>query len=215
MIKTIKTILPKDKKYYVAVSMGVDSVAAVSFMKNKGYEVIPVHFNHALREQNFCMMEKFLNFCTEMGLCGHVGVGKDLSTESDCRDARINFYSKIAKDGVVVTAHHINDWVESYLLNCFRGHAHHNPFELVSNFGSFSIVHPFLLSRKKDFVEYVDRNGLSKYIVEDETNIVVKGSRRNWVRNHIVPEMTKHKLSLEKFAQRQVLQLADNLNCSL
>jgi tRNA(Ile)-lysidine synthase TilS/MesJ len=192
--------------------MGLDSVAAISFMKNRGYKLIPIHFNHALRDQNFRMMEKFLDFCTDMNLSGHVGMGRNLTTESDCRNARLDFYNKMAGGGIVITAHHLNDWVESYLLNCFRGHPHHNPFELVSNFGSFSIIHPFLLSKKKDFIEYAERNDLIKYVVEDETNNIVKGSRRNWIRNNLVPEMKNHKLSLEKFAQRQILKLTSNLN---
>jgi len=45
-----------------------------------------------------------------------------------------------------------------------------------------------------------------KYVVEDQTNFVVKGSRRNWVRNDIIPQMTKQKLSLEKYAERKILK---------
>jgi tRNA(Ile)-lysidine synthase TilS/MesJ len=216
MIKVIRPLLPKDQIFYCAVSMGVDSLAAAYFMYNKGYKIIPIHFNHALREQNNVMAEKFMDFCSEkLNAQGYVGFGTNLKTEAECRDARIQFYRSIAvSGGVVVTAHHLNDWVESYLLNCFRGHPNHNSFELCSNFGSFSICHPFLLSRKKDFIEYVDRNDLRKYTVEDETNSMIKGSRRNWLRNCIVPEMTKQKLSLEKFAKRQVLQLVSDINQS-
>lgn len=214
MIKTIRTILPKDKTYHFAVSMGIDSIAGFVFLLNKGYNLIPIHFNHALREQNLIMMERFLEFCDDIGLKGHIGIGKNLTTEADCRNARLNFYSKVAANGVIITAHHLNDWIESYLLNCFRGHAHHRPFELVSNFGSFSITHPFLLSRKKDLAEYVDRNNLTQYIIEDETNLSAKGSRRNWIRNYIIPQMNNHKLSLEKFAKRQILQLETEINQS-
>ena len=212
MIKTIKSIFPKSQRYYVAVSMGIDSVAAVSFMIRKGYNLVPIHFNHRLRKQNDFMAEKFLDFCNSMGIDGHIGTGQNLITESDCRNARLNFYQEIATGGVIVTAHHLNDWVESYLMNCFRGHPNHNPFELVSNFGTFSIIHPFLLSRKKDFIEYVERNNLKKYIIDDETNKITKGSRRNWIRNNLIPEMKDHKLSLEKFAKRHILELSSNLN---
>lgn len=207
MIRTIKSIFPKNQKYYVAVSMGVDSVAAVSFMIQKGYDLIPIHFNHRLRKQNDIMVEKFLDFCNSVGINGHIGTGKNLVTESDCRNARLSFYQEIAPNGIVVTAHHLNDWIESYLMNCFRGHPNHNPFELVSTFGTFSIIHPFLLSRKKDFIEYIERNNLKKYVVDDETNKITKGSRRNWIRNNLIPEMKEHKLSLEKFAKRHLNQL--------
>lgn len=215
MIRTVREILPKDKTYYIAVSMGVDSIAAAHFLNNKGYRLIPIHFNHNLRDQNFVMMEKFLDFCTNIGLSGHIGVGNKLITEKDCRNARLNFYSKIAKNGNVITAHHINDWVESYLLNCFRGQPNNNIFSLVSNFDSFSILHPFLLTRKKDFKEYVERNHLTKYLVEDETNSIIKGSRRNWIRNFIIPQMKENKLSLEKFAQRKIIELIADIKQSI
>jgi len=211
MIRTIKEILPKNRTYYVAVSMGVDSVAAIHYLQSKGYSLIPIHFNHNLRDQNFIMMEKFLHFCTSLGLSGHVGIGKNLNTEKDCRNARLNFYSKIVKKGSIITAHHINDWVESYLLNCFRGQPNNDVFSLISNFNSFSILHPFLLTRKKDFKQYVDRNDLMRYVVDDETNAIIKGSRRNWIRNFIIPQMKENKLSLEKFAQRKIIKLITDI----
>jgi tRNA(Ile)-lysidine synthase TilS/MesJ len=43
-----------------------------------------------------------------------------------------------------------------------------------------------------------------KYVVEDETNVENKGSRRNWLRNIIIPEMKKNKISLEKFAKNKI-----------
>lgn len=207
MIKIIKSILPKEKKYFVAVSMGVDSVAAVSFMKNRGYNVVPIHFNHNLRQQNQNMVDAFDIFCNDMNLEGYIGEGTDLVTEKDCRDARIDFFKSLCYNANVVTAHHLNDWVESYLINCFRGQPHHSPFNLISSFDSFSVYHPFLLTKKSDLIQYAERNGLLKYVVADESNNITKGSRRNWLRNIIIPEMKKNKLSLEKFAQKKILKL--------
>ena len=212
MIKVIKKILPKDRIYHVAVSMGVDSVAALVFLRSKGYKVIPIHFNHNMRAQNYDMMDRFHTFCDHLNLVGHCHIGIDLNTEAGCRDARLEFYKTVAKNGTVVTAHHLNDWVESYLLNCLRGHPNHNSFELVSDFDSFCINHPFLLSKKTDFIEYLDRHDLMKYTVEDETNDQTKGSRRNWIRNYLIPEMQTKKLSLEKFAKRHIIKLIEEIS---
>lgn len=207
MIRIIKSILPKNRTYHFAVSMGVDSVAAASLMLRKGYRIIPIHFNHGLRPQNELMMYKFLDFCKDFGLKGFVSKGQNLKTEAECREARLEFYKDVAHNGLIITAHHLNDWVESYLLNCFRGHPNHDPFDLVSHFDTFSIAHPFLLSRKKDFIEYLDSNNLMKYTIIDETNEVSEGSRRNWIRNIIIPNMKSNKVSLEKFAKRQITKL--------
>jgi tRNA(Ile)-lysidine synthase TilS/MesJ len=114
----------------------------------------------------------------------------------------------------IITAHHLNDYVESYLLNCFRGHPNHTPIEFFSEFNIedkkyfdgkyYKIIHPFLLSTKRDFRQYLERNNYMKYVVEDETNVENKGSRRNWLRNIIIPEMKKNKISLEKFAKNKI-----------
>lgn len=209
MIKIIKQILPKQDHSYFAVSMGVDSVAAYLYLKNKGYNVTPIHFNHKLRSQNDLMEEKFIELCEATNVKPIVGYGKDLKTEAECRQARINFYSNVANNKIIITAHHINDWVESYLLNCFRGHPNREPFSLISNFDNFKIIHPFLLSRKKDFEQYLERNNYFCYTMEDETNSSTKGSRRNWIRQQIIPEMIENKLSLENFAERRIKNMLE------
>lgn len=209
MIKVIKSILPKDKHYHIAVSMGVDSVAALFWLRWKGYSFTPLHFNHNLRAQNGIMQDKFLKLCSFLNLQGKTEIGIGLKTEAECREARLNFYSKAAKDGTIITAHHLNDWVESYLLNCLRGHPNKHPFELESKFPNFNVAHPFLLTKKEDFNQFLKRNGWTDWVVQDESNSVIKGSRRNWLRCDIIPEMKKQKLSLEKYAKRRIEKLAE------
>jgi len=204
MIRVIKQILPKEKHYHLAVSMGTDSVAAFHWLWWKGYKFTALHFNHNLRPQNAAMQERFVKLCKTTGIEGFTETGLDLTTEADCREARLDFYSRRAKGGTIITAHHLNDWIESYLLNCFRGHPNHNPFELESEFADFTVVHPFLPTKKSDFVQFLERNGWMDWVVEDETNKVIKGSRRNWVRSVILPEMNSQGLSLEKYAKRRI-----------
>lgn len=205
MIKIIKQLLPKDSHYHVAVSMGVDSVAALLWLRWKGYSFTPLHFNHNLRAQNGTMQERFLELCGFLGTEGKTEIWrKGFGTESECRDARLDFYSRAAKGGTIITAHHLDDWIESYLLNCLRGHPNKHPFNLQSKFPDFTVIHPFLLSRKRDFKQFLERNDWMKWVVEDQSNAVIKGSRRNWIRCNIIPEMTRQRLSLEKYAKRRV-----------
>lgn len=211
MIKAIKNLISKEEVIYVAVSMGIDSLAAIHWLIWKRYKVIGLHFNHKMRNQNDKMESSFKKFCLDFGIQGYCGEGENLKTEAECRKARIEFYEKEMIGGKIVTAHHLNDWVESYLLNCFRGKPNHIPIPLTSKFNNYHIIHPFLLTRKKDFQQYVDRNNLSQYIVQDESNAILKGSRRNWIRQAIIPEMVKNELSLEKFAKRKIGTLAQGL----
>lgn len=213
MISLISEILPdKNQNVYVAVSMGVDSVAAFFYLYNKGYSVKPLHFNHKMRPQNDEMQENFRQMINDYGCVSRseIGYGYDLKTEDECRKARLEFFKKAGNNEpnkIIITAHHLDDYEESYLMNCFRGHPEYKPMNLISDFGSFKIVHPFLLTEKKDFVQFVDRfdkGKLKKYIVKDETNDATKGSRRNWIRNIIVPEMTKAKISLKKHCKEVI-----------
>jgi tRNA(Ile)-lysidine synthetase-like protein len=212
MIRVIKQIFPKDKHYHLAVSMGVDSVAAMFWMRWKGYSFTPLHFDHNLRPQNGVMHERFNQLCSKLGIEGKSDIWvKGMGTEAECRQARLDFYKSTAGGGTIVTAHHLDDWIENYLLNCFRGHPHHHPFELESNFPEFRVIHPFLSTRKQDFRQFLERNDWSGWVVEDETNRVVKGSRRNWIRCSILPEMTKQRLSLEKYAKRKIKRMAESI----
>lgn len=206
MIEIIKKIMPKNKKYFFALSMGADSVSGFFYLLNKNYDVHPIHFNHKLRDQNDIMENKFIELCENINKNPIIGYGKNLKTEAECRNARINFYKKECKNSTIITAHHLNDYVESYLLNCFRGNPYKKSFSLSSDFKDFSIIHPFLLTRKKDFNQFLERNNLLNYIVEDETNKIIKGSRRNWIRQIIIPEMKNNKISLEKFAKKKILE---------
>jgi tRNA(Ile)-lysidine synthetase-like protein len=210
MIKIVKQVLPKDRHYHVAVSMGSDSVAALFWMRWKGYDITPVHFNHNLRAQNGVMHDKFLELCHHLGLDKKSEVWlKGFGTEAECRDARLEFFARECRGSTIVTAHHLDDWVESYLLNCFRGHPNHHPFELESQFPDFKIAHPFLPTTKRDFTEFLERNGWTEWVVRDETNSSTSGSRRNWIRHNIIPEMSRQKLSLEKYARRRIKRLAE------
>jgi tRNA(Ile)-lysidine synthase TilS/MesJ len=211
MIRVIKQILPKERHCHLAVSMWVDSVAALFWLRWKGYSFTPLHFDHNLRAQNGTMRETFHRLCEKLNIEGRSEQGKNLKTEAECREARLDFYSRTAAGSAVVTAHHLDDWIESYLLNCFRGHPNHNPFELESQFSSHTVIHPFLLTRKGDFREFLERNGWMEWVVEDETNKIVKGSRRNWVRSVILPEMSTQKLSLEKYAKRRLNKLLEKV----
>jgi tRNA(Ile)-lysidine synthetase-like protein len=209
MIKIIKHIMPKDREYHLAVSMGSDSVAALFWMRWKGYKFTPLHFNHNLRSQNSIMHARFQELCEKLNLEGKSEIWeRGVGTEAECRGARLDFYRRAAPGGNIVTAHHLDDWIENYLLNCFRGHPHHAPFEPESHFPDFNIIHPFLPTSKRDFLQFLERNGWREWVVEDQTNKIVRGSRRNWLRTKIIPEMESQRLSLEKFAKRRIKKLS-------
>jgi len=190
-------------------SSGVDSIAAAHyFIHNfKNISVSLLHFNHNLRDQNQVMEESFKAFAasTEVSYCVVPLTCTD-STEDSCRKARIEYLQQYAST-TFITAHHLDDCVESYLLNCIRGKEGFLPIpfhtELTNN---NSINRPFLFNRKKDLIAYAEKHNLLQYVVEDETNTQVKGSRRNLLRNKIVPLLEEEKVGLAMIVKKKMIE---------
>ena len=223
--KLLTSILPKrGVPIGVGVSMGVDSIAAYLYLYRHGHNVIPIHFNHNLRPQNMFMQMRFVAFVKQISkdfgssVTGYTNMVDDQiqsGSENECRNRRLEFFRSICtanKIQHIVTGHHLNDYVESYLLNCLRGKAEHQPIKLTTDFGEYKIIHPFLLNEKKRMEEYVDVYDGGKYlefVVTDETNSVNKGSRRNWIRNIVVPELKSQQISLNKFCRNWIEKVVD------
>jgi tRNA(Ile)-lysidine synthetase-like protein len=231
MIKFSKEIMelairkiPNPDQIVILCSSGVDSIAASYYFwkTNHTYRCWNFfHFNHGQRHQNDLMQENFLNFVmdTKQYIKGIPLVNlKDYiknNTEDSFRKARIDFIKNNFDKTIFITAHHLDDATESYMLNVLRGKEGFLPIPFITEVGTNLIVHPFLFTKKKDFIEYAEKNDLMKYVVEDETNKVTKGSRRNFIRNDIIPLLEREKIGLDtivkkKMKERLMLELIKN-----
>ena len=228
MIKFNKQILDKATQlngideYVLMCSSGVDSIAGVHYMLSKvnkrdrnRYKVF--HLNHKLRPQNDVMENSFYDFMdTELlDFYRHAirrNVGYDevtKNTEAALREFRLNELTKFIHRNVIVSFHHLNDCVESYLLNCIRGHDGYQPIPFWTEWKDATTnvsCHPFLFTKKQDFIDYCVKHDLMKYVIEDETNIVSKGSRRNMIRNEIIPILQRDKVGLETIVAKKMKQ---------
>lgn len=188
---------------FISISGGVDSVAAAYILKTRFGVDQAYHFNHRLRPQNDEMERQVKELCKNLGIELIVKrATTKLRTEAECRHARVNgFFNSIG--GNLITAHHLDDAVESYLLNCFRGQPDYLPIPKVSQFGQYSLLHPFLLFEKEEFRKIARHKRLLSYIVEDETNNEVRGSRRNFIRNKIVPLLEQEQLGIRTIVKKR------------
>jgi len=193
-------------------SSGVDSVAASHFFMEKykrqfKFGISVLHFNHKMRSQNFVMAEKYRKFSKEA--LGQYSFVVDLDckgkTEAACRSARLNWIQSYGRNTIFVTAHHLDDCCESYLMNVLRGKEGYLPVPFVSEFpNNIFICHPFIETRKKDFIDYVEKYNLTEYVEEDETNKIVKGSRRNMIRNEMLPLLEEHKMGIHTIVRKKL-----------
>ena len=126
--------LPPDGRYLVGVSGGRDSVALLHWLIGSGYKnLIVCHLNHQLRgrasNDDARFVEKLANKYDVDVAAGSANVRalaakRKMSIETAAREARYEFFAKIAKAKrcrTIFLGHHADDVVETFLINLFRG----------------------------------------------------------------------------------------------
>lgn len=222
MINFNKKLAPNRGPLLVMCSGGIDSIAMAHFLWRANPEVQLFHFNHKLREQNENMALNVKAFAYDKGISlklrgrsteSQCGYGAS-STESGARAARYAALDKVTQIGwngdlgpnkpSVICCHHLDDCVESYLMNCFNGVPEYSPIPINTARIACNIYRPFLLTEKSSLISYVKKNGLMKYVVEDETNTDYN-IRRNFVRHELRPLIETRWVGLKKVVKKKVL----------
>ena len=174
----IKITVPLPKQITVACSGGVDSMAVVDFLSRK-HEVTIAHFNH--RTQNGEKASEFVSrYCSEHNIVMLYGSprsqkGSKESQEEYWRRERYEFLSGL---GPVITCHHLDDCVETYIWSSLHG----TPKVIPLTRGN--VLRPFLTTRKQELMSWCVRHNVSW--IEDESNQDTK-YMRNYVRNVMMP----------------------------
>lgn len=163
----------------VALSGGVDSVAVVDFLSRR-HNVHCAFFHHQT-ENSERAYEFVFNFCSERNLPLFVGVlnsvkPKELSTEEHWRNERYRFLETI--NTTVVTAHNLDDCVETYVYSSLHGQPKVIPYR------RNNIIRPFLTTPKTEFVNWCQRKGVKW--CEDLSNQDTK-YMRNYIRHELMP----------------------------
>lgn len=191
----LKLLFPLPKQVVVAFSGGVDSVAVVDFLSKK-HEVACAFFHHGTENSERAL--KFVGeFCADRKLPLLLDVliqdkPKHLSYEEFWRDERYKFLSKL---GTVITAHHLDDCVETYLWSAIHGKPK------VPNIIRGNIIRPFLTTPKSEFIDWCVRKDLNW--CEDLSNEDERYTR-NYIRKHLVPHALKVNPGLHKTVKKIV-----------
>ena len=111
------------------------------------------------------------------------------SQEEHWRNERYRLFGEIAElfaIDKIITAHHLDDAVETYIFNAFNGKCYTIPEErnyLTSSGYSATIVRPFMENRKESLLMYCHENNINYF--DDPTNY--DGSNmRSYIRKNIV-----------------------------
>lgn len=171
-------------KYIVAVSGGVDSVVLLDMLSKAVKEsLIVAHFDHGIREDS-AEDARFVQELAEKYGYEFVTRREELGSEVSealARERRYTFLRDIAQkhNASIVTAHHLDDLVETIALNMQRG----TGWRGVAAFGA-TIQRPLIDIPKASLHAYALSNGLVWR--EDSTNKSDKYAR-NRVRKHTAP----------------------------
>ncbi|MEG0929939.1 MAG: tRNA lysidine(34) synthetase TilS [Algoriella sp.] len=181
------------RRYLLAISGGVDSMVLLDLFRQTSANFQVAHCNFQLRGEDSNGDEEFVrNYCGLHNIPFH-SVRFDVeayqktgnySVEMACRNLRYDWFAEIQQINHLedlVTAHHSDDNIETFLINLSRGTGLKGLVGMQIDNGK--IFRPLLNFTKNDLLEYAKNNTLAWR--EDYTN-ATDDYTRNKIRHHIL-----------------------------
>ena len=194
--KHIDTQFPflKEKKLMIAVSGGIDSVVLSYLFHRLKFDISLAHCNFRLRGKVSDEDQLFVKDLASQMNMPFFTIAFDTSayaTEKSCsiqmaaRELRYDWFKKIQVENnldYIVTAHHLDDNLETFLINFTRGTGLNGLTGIPPINGS--IIRPLLAFTREEVEQYAHDNAIIWR--EDESNVETK-YKRNKIRHQIIP----------------------------
>jgi len=211
--------------FFVALSGGMDSTVLLHLMVNlpEKLNITVLHLNHQLQTEADAWQQHCQTFCEQLNvpmLANRVDVAQLMQdsdrnpehqgkgTEAVARQVRYTWFEQeleqTEKKAYLVTAHHLQDRVETLLFNLLRGAGSRGLSSMWPQrpLGQHDVVRPLLSFNRQQLLDYAKQHDLNW--VEDPSNHNVAFSR-NYIRQHIIP-------SLQKFRDDSLVNIARAAN---
>ena len=219
---SLKSIVLKNlssSKLLVAVSGGLDSLVLCDLLMKSHQNFAIAHCNFQLRGKesdadedfvsNYCKENRIEFFSKKFEVKKQKGSG-NFSTQMAARDLRYNWFFELMEThhfDYLLTAHHLNDSLETFLINLSRGSGIHGLAGIQEH---TQILRPLLPYSKNEILAYANGNHLKWR--EDSSNAETDYVR-NKIRHHIIPVLEEiHPQFLENFSKSiQFLKDEDKL----
>ena len=199
----------KDKKLLIAISGGIDSVVLTHLLSTLKFNISLAHCNFNLRPIECDLDEEFVkklgkNLNTEVFTI-HFNTTEfakenKQSTQIAARNLRYDWFNELIDKhqfDYILTAHHADDNLETFLINLTRGAGLDGLTGIPEINGN--IVRPLLKFSRNDILAFVKENNISWR--EDKSNASTKYIR-NKIRHQILPVLKEINPSLlETFAK--------------
>ena len=184
------------KKFLLAVSGGADSMVLASLFEINHLKFEIAHVNYHFRGEDSNLDQKLVEkFCSDNNIKFHL---KDISEEEKsnmkslqnwAREVRYDFFfNLLEKENLdfIITAHHLNDELETFIINLSRGSGIKGLSGIPKN--ENRILRPFLTFSKSEIYAFAEENNID--FREDKSN-QKDDYLRNKIRNQIVPKMVE------------------------
>jgi tRNA(Ile)-lysidine synthase len=186
----------------IGVSGGVDSMAALDFLK-RNHDVTAVFFHHGTndseRASNFVA-----DYCNQHQIpliIGYMHNQRDSSRspEEHWRIERYNFFDSL--DMPIVTAHHLDDCVETYVWSSMHGLSKTIPLQ------RNHVIRPFLLTKKQQLQSWCQHHDVPW--CEDQSNSDLQ-YQRNYIRHQVMPHIRHINPGIDRVVRRVVERQLSN-----
>jgi len=215
------------KKVLIAVSGGIDSMVLIDLCKKSDLDISIAHCNFQLRGQESDLDEELVKsvaiksnipiyikkFDTDKFAAKH-----KLSIQLAARQLRYNWFYELAENyeyDFVFTAHHLDDSVETFLINLTRGTGIEGLVGIPEI--NENIIRPLLIFSREEILMYANANVISWR--EDSSNASNK-YLRNKLRHNVIPILKElnpsflnsFKNTINSLKQTQSLETDASLN---
>ena len=187
----------KSKKILLAHSGGIDSSVLANILNDLKIDFSIAHCNFQLRgtesKNDFKYVSKWSKenkipfFYSKFSTKKYCEINK-INVQLATRELRYNWFfelQNIYKFDFILTAHHLNDQVETFMINSSRGTGIKGLLGIIN---SNRVYRPFLNISKKEIFNYAIRNRISW---RDDKSNDENYYLRNKFRNKIIPEIEK------------------------
>lgn len=192
----LDTSLPflKDKKLFLAVSGGLDSMVLVYLMHQLNFKIAVLHCNFNLRNSESDGDEDFVKLiCNQLKIPVYVqkndtltfAATHKLSIQVAARNLRYAWFDeqlKLKKFDFVLTAHHLDDSFETFLINFSRGTGIEGLLGIPQQYNN--IIRPLLPFSRAAILDFAQTNLINWR--EDSSNSTSK-YLRNKLRLDVIP----------------------------
>ena len=187
-------IFSRNDRILLAVSGGIDSTVMAHLFQQSKFRFAIAHCNFCLRAGESDGDEVFVkNLAVELHVpffsirfdTTAIAAKKNISIQMAARELRYNWFEKIRQENgfdFVATAHHLDDQVETFMINLVRGTGIAGLHGIPVKHGT--VIRPMMFAFRDNIVRFALRNQISYRT--DASNQETKYVR-NKIRHEVIP----------------------------